>query len=151
MFAICGMAVVGLAILEYWVTGGFSWSWLALLPILLILALPVSLARGKGPTTLKLDEDGLTYAHMYASHRWRWAELSAPEIRHPDTLIDPYIALRPDRPGDWKARLTLPALHARGTELRIRSIFDTPLPAICAELAEYRERALAGGRGRETP
>jgi len=140
VFAIAAGVVMALALLDYWIWR--SWAWLAMLPLLLPLALPSSLVRGRGPTTLTLEEQCLTYEHRYGRRRWRWSDLSAPEMRYRRDPNNRYIVLRLDRPAGWMTRLTLPALRARGTELHVRDIFGTPIDEIATKLNEVRDQAL---------
>lgn len=144
IFVLCGIVIVGPEIFDYWDTGTADWDVLLFTPLIVFLLFTMNSGDEKGPSSLKLDDQGLTYAYRLITRYWTWAELSAPEIRHPNDPIGRYILLRPKRPIDWKARAAIPAVKARGSELRIHSIFDAPLTDICAKLNDYRDRALGG-------
>lgn len=146
IFVACAILFVAPEIFDYWDTGTADWGVLFFTPLVVFFWLSIDSSGEKGPSTLKLDDQGLTYAYRLISRSWSWAELPAPGIRHPKDPIAGYIVLRPNRPIDWKARAAIPAVKAGGSELRIHGIFDAPLTDICDKLNEYRDRALGGGQ-----
>ncbi len=143
---LCGIALIVLESFAYWDSGKFAGHFWDALPWLLVLWLLVDRGDGqKGPRTLKLDHQGLTYAYHFGNRSWAWTDLSEAEIPSGGGELDYYISLRPYRRIDWISRLTMPGVALNGSELRIRAVFDAPLTEICAKVNEYRDKAL--GRG----
>lgn len=131
-------------IVTYWDSGIWSWNTMLYLPCLVIISLGFGQAAGthKGPRTLKLEDQNLTYLYGTEIIRsWRWTDLSAPEI--PRGGNAPYVRLRPGSRMDWVARLFMPGISLDGSEIRVGPIFDAPLATISAMLDEYRDRALS--------
>ena len=129
-------------------SGVVSWDFLLFLPFFAVVFWSVIDARiyanigRKGASTLKLDDQGLTYMYGEIIRTWKWAELSAPEIPGGGQDDRPFMRLRPSSRADWVARIFMPSVSLNGAEIRIRPIFDAPLTDIAAMLNEYRDRAL---------
>ena len=145
-FAACLIVVLWFVeIFPDWRSGTVTrdlWSPLLILPWVLVIWFLADYAGGKGPGTLKLEDQGLTYAHGTNLRSWAWAELSAPEIQGAGGDAASYIRLHPNSRIDWEARIIMPGISLNGSEIRIRPIFDAPLTDIAAMLNEYRDRAL---------
>lgn len=132
-------------------SGAVPWGIWWYLPFLALIFLSfANQYRGEaGPSTLKLDDQGLTHAYGTEIVRcWTWAELSAPEMHGGGRDDAPYIRLRARNRIDWMARIFMPGISLNGSEIRVRPIFDAPLTNIHTTLNEYRALALAAGLGR---
>ena len=148
--AAVGVLSFGFFLLDLWVRGNFNW------PILFLAVASIYMwfvfkknEDGKGPTSLEVDDRGLTYKHMWMVRRWAWSELSVPEMARGGINFDSYIRLRPARPIDWVGRLLLPGLASSGSEICIRPIFGVPLEEMLEELKACRARASLGDEAPE--
>lgn len=140
-----GAFFFGFFLFDLWVRQNFNW------PFLLLAASSVYFwfvfrryENGQGPTSLEVDDCGLTYKHMWMVRHWPWSELSAPEMARGGINFDSYIRLRPAKPIDWIGRLLLPGLASSGSEISIRPIFGVPLEEMLEELKACRGRASLG-------
>lgn len=140
-----GLAVVAFMSFDAWGSGRIDWDWLwGLAPLVFVWFLLDAEPDPKGPTTLKLDDEGLTYAYFWTTTRWRWSELSLPEIERGDQSVGPFIRLRPARRINWISRFGTPGIALFNSEIRVYPIFDATLKDMVAEMLAYRDRATAG-------
>lgn len=100
--------------------------------VLAVLAARAQLRRGVPEQNfLRLDPEGLTYAHLGRRYCWAWTELSDVELAR------------------RRARFSAP--HRRGGEgererlHRLEDVYARPLDEVVARLNEFRRRALCGG------
>lgn len=140
-----GLAVVAFMGFDAWESGRVDWDWLWSVGLLAFIWLLLDADPApKGPTTLKLDEEGLTYAYFWSTKRWRWSELSLPEIERGDHSDGPFIRLRPARRINWISRFGTPGITLFNSEIRLYPIFDASLKDMVAEMLRYRDLATAG-------
>lgn len=145
-----GAFFFGFFLVDLWVRHDFNW------PFLLLAASSIyfwfvfkSYEDRKGPTSLEVDDRGLTYKHMWMVRHWAWSELSPPEMARGGIDFDSYIRLRPAKPIDWIGRLLLPGLSSRGSEICLRPIFGVPLEEMLQELEACRGQTRLGGEAPE--
>lgn len=133
---------LGLFLFDLLVRHSFNWPFLQLTVFSVIFWFFLKKnENGRGPTSLEVDDRGLTYKHMWMVRRWAWSELSAPEMARGGINFDSYIRLRPARPIDWIGRLFLPGLASSGSEIRIRPVFGVSLEKMLEDLKACRDWA----------
>ena len=140
-----GAIFFGFFLVDLWVRHNFNWPFLLLaVSSIFFWFVFKSYEDRKGPTSLEVDDSGLTYKHMWMVRRWSWSDLSAPEMARGGINFDRYIRLRPAKPIDWVGRLFLPGLASSGLEICIRPIFGAPLEEMFEELKDCQEGSLPG-------
>lgn len=134
-----GVLCLGLLCLDLWMRQSLNWTFLCVMVTSFTLWFAFKRhENGKGPTSLEIDNRGLTYRHMRMVRRWSWSDLSTPEMARGGINFDRYVRLRPAKPIDWFGRLFLPDLASSGMEICIRPIFGAPLEEMFEELKACR-------------